>query len=201
MRSLLPLGPALFAALTLSTLAPSARADIAPPPGFVESCTLARHKSPARECLGCSAYHGNSNHCSESLASYGFTHSCSTRGASVWAEVWCRPASAQAKSVPQEVLLQLDNAIAHPPAPTAPPPVAPPPGPSSLLDPPPPPAPTPPPEPPAPPIADAPVAPPPMPPTGGCGGCATLGPETAVWAPLLALGALAIGWSRRRNRR
>ena len=86
MRSLLSLGPALLAALTLSTLAPRARADIAPPPGFVESCTLQKQSRAGRECFNCSAYHGNANHCSESLKTYGFSESCRSRGASVWSD-------------------------------------------------------------------------------------------------------------------
>jgi hypothetical protein len=200
MRSRLPLGAALLAALTLSTLTPRTRADLPPPPGFVESCTLAKQSRAGRECLGCSAYHGNSNHCSMSLAEYGFTESCRSRGASAWSEVWCRAASPQAKPVPQDVLLQLGDATGHPPVSPGPTPTATlPSAPSSLTDPAPPapanPAPA------APPIADAPVAPPALPPTGGCGGCAAPGPKTAVWAPLLALGALALGWSRRRARR
>ena len=201
MRSLLPLGPALFAALTLSTLA---RADIAPPPGFVESCTLAKQSRPGRECLDCSAYHGNSEHCSESLEAYGFAQSCRSNGASVWSEVWCRDAGSKGSSVPKDVLAQLGNATAHPPAatplakpaPTDPtrtepvptaivaPVLTPTAAPSA-----------------APPIGDTPVAPRPLPPTGGCGGCAMLTPETAIGAPMLVLGALALAWSRRRNRR
>jgi hypothetical protein len=203
MRSLLPHGPALFVALTLSTLAPRARADIAPPAGFVETCTLAKQSRAGLECVDCSAYHGNANHCAESLEGYGFAQSCRSRGASVWSEVWCRDAGPKASSVPKDVLAQLSNADGHPPAlaatakpaPTDPvrtdtfrtvtgTPTA---LPSA--------------DPPAPPITDAPVGPPPMPPTGGCGGCAMPAPEKAIWAPMLALGALALAWSRRRNRR
>lgn len=203
MRSplLLGLGPALVAALTLSTLA---RADIAPPPGFVESCTMKAQSAGGKECMSCAAFYGNSDHCEESLGSYGFTQGCRTGGASVWSEVWCRPASAKAVPVPKDVLAQLDKAAGRPPAPAPPakptetgpvrtepvptaivaPPVLPTAAPSA-----------------APPVPDAPVAPPPLPPTGGCGGCATPRPEAAIWAPLLALGALAVAWSRRRNRR
>jgi len=168
MRSLLPLGPALFAALTLSTLAPRARADVAPPFEPVESCTMKAQSGAGKECLSCAAFHGNSSHCEESLASHGFTRGCRSGVALVWSEVWCRAASPKATPVPKEVLAQLDSSTGHPPAT---------------------------------PVADAPNAPPPLPPTGGCGGCATPRPETAIWAPMLALGALAVGWSRRRNRR
>ena len=205
MRSplLLGLGPALVVALTLS-IPTVARADIAPPPGFVEACTMKAQSAGGKECLSCAAFYGNSSHCEESLDSYGFTQGCRTGGASVWSEVWCRPAGSGAKPVPKDVLAQLDKASGHPPAPAtpsaAPPstrpvdPVAPafvaPPAPPSAA----PPVPT------STPIADPP-APPSMPPTGGCGGCATPRPETAIWAPLLALGALAVAWSRRRNRR
>jgi hypothetical protein len=205
MRSPLLLGPALVVALTLSSLA---RADISPPAGFVESCTLKAQSGAGKECLSCAAFYGNSNHCEESLASYGFAQGCRTGGASVWSEVWCRAAGPKAVPVPKDVLAQLDKAAGRPPAPAMPSaaptgslpidPVSPafvaPTAPPSAAPPPPPPMPT------GTPLADPP-APPPMPPTGGCGGCATPRPETAIWAPMLALGALAVGWSRRRNRR
>ncbi len=190
MRSPLLLAPALLAALTLSTLAPRARADVAPPfnDGYVEACTVDKQAAAGRECLSCSAYHGNVDHCSESLASYGFDRACRTRGASVWAEVWCRASGPQARSVPKDVLGQLDNASAHPPAPAAPTGTLPFASAPLLVV-----------APPAAPAASAPVGPPPVPPKDGCD--VTPGAETAIWAPLLALGALAIGWSRRRARR
>ena len=203
MRSPRSLGPALLAALTLSTLstlASRARADLPPPAGYVEACTLQKQSRAGQECFDCSAYHGNSNHCSESLEAYGFGQSCRSRGASVWSEVWCRASGPQAKPVPKDVLAQLGNASAHPPAPaplpsaTATGPVRPEPVPTAIV------APTALPSA-APPASDAPIAPPPLPPTGGCGGCATPGPTTAIWAPLLALGGLALAWSRRRDRR
>src|SRR3954464_11398121 len=125
MRSPLLLGPALLAALTISILAPSARADIAPPPGYVEACSLEKQSGAGKECFSCSAYHGNFNHCSESLASYGFSQGCRTRGASVWSEGWGRAAGPKAKPVPKDVLAQLDNATSHPAAPDAPPSAAP----------------------------------------------------------------------------
>jgi hypothetical protein len=187
MRSPLLLGTALLAALTLSTLA---RADVAPPfnDGYVEACTVDKQAAAGRECLSCSAYHGNAEHCAESLASYGFERACRTRGASVWAEVWCRPSSPEPRIVPKDVLGQLDNASAHPPAlpaATGTLPIVP--APLAVV------------APPAPAAAAAPIGPPPVPPKDGCD--VTPGSETAIWAPLLALGALAIGWSRRRARR
>ncbi|MEP7126837.1 MAG: hypothetical protein ABJE95_38255 [Byssovorax sp.] len=203
MRSPLFLGPALVAGLTL-TLSTPARADLARPPGFVESCTMKSQSGAGKECLSCAAFYGNSSHCEESLASYGFKEGCRTSGASVWSEVWCRPAGPRATPVPNDVLAQLDKSTGHPPAPASAAPtgtlptdpvdpafVAPPAvataEPTAMPT-------------AAPPSADPP-APPPLPPSGGCGGCATPRPETAIWAPLLALGALAVGWSRRRNRR
>jgi hypothetical protein len=204
MRSplLLGLGPALVVALTLSLTTP-ARADISPPPGFVESCTMKAQSAGGKECLSCAAFYGNSDHCEQSLESYGFSQGCRTGGASVWSEVWCRPGGSGGKPVPKDVLAQLDKASGHPPAPATPPTAAPtgtlpvdPVSPAFV-------APTAPPSaapPPATPLADPP-GPPPLPPTGGCGGCATPRPETAIWAPMLALGALAVAWSRRRNRR
>ena len=93
-----------------------AHADLAPPAGYVETCTLEKQATPADECYSCRAYYGNRDHCSSSLQSYGFASRCRSGGASVWSEVWCRTKSANAKAVPANVLGQLADSNGKAPA-------------------------------------------------------------------------------------
>ena len=187
---------AVVAGLWISTLAATAAADLPPPAGFVETCTTEKQAKPGTECLSCAAYHGNFGHCSDSLASYGFTKSCKSRGASVWSEVWCRPEKPDAAKVPAEVLAQLGDANGHPPAASSAAPVAPP---TPNL--------------PASPLPSATTAavaasqpessgpaPQPLPPHGGCA-CSAAGAEMGVPALMLALCAGAAGAARRRRSR
>jgi hypothetical protein len=99
----------LIACAAVTLFAQSVRADIAPPPGWKESCTEDQQKKPGEECLSCSAYYGNVQHCSKLLASYEFESRCKTRGASVWSELWCRKSSPSAKKVPPNIMAALSN--------------------------------------------------------------------------------------------
>ncbi len=77
-----------FAAILLAV--PAVRADLAPPGGFVESCTVERQQVDGLACLLCEgAYHGDVDFCERTYAASGLTRACRTRGASVWGEVWC----------------------------------------------------------------------------------------------------------------
>ncbi|MEO7095992.1 MAG: MYXO-CTERM sorting domain-containing protein [Polyangiales bacterium] len=100
----------LLAATTVTLATVAGRADIAPPPNWKESCTEEQQKKPGEECLSCSAFYGNAQHCSKLLGSYAFQSRCKTRGASVWTELWCRTTSPSAKKVPPNVLAALGNA-------------------------------------------------------------------------------------------
>lgn len=83
---------ALFALSSL-LLAPAALADVAPPPGYVEQCTVSKQQKDGLECTLCTgAYHGAPDHCVKIYEPQGLTRACRTRGASVWKEVWCRKA-------------------------------------------------------------------------------------------------------------
>lgn len=83
--------------LALLLAAPVARADIPPPPGFVESCTVEKQKSAGERCEYCSgAYHGDTTFCERQFAGQPLSRRCRTNGASVWGEVWCGDASAAA---------------------------------------------------------------------------------------------------------
>jgi hypothetical protein len=180
----------------------TASADLPPPPGYVETCTIENQLKPSDECFSCAAYHGNSTHCSDSLSEYGFTQRCQTRGASVWREVWCRAKSGSAKEVPKDIIAQLGNSMnrVKPAAvPSAADPIdAPPANPSG--------APTTEPTtvssstPSAAPSHDATPQPQPVPPPArGCGSCLIGGGTASSAAGLLALVTLAAcAWRRRR---
>lgn len=76
----------------------AAQADIAPPRGYVETCTVERQQEPGSTCLSCSTTFREPDACATRHAQDGYTHRCRTDGASTWSEVWCRPA------VPQDTL-------------------------------------------------------------------------------------------------
>ncbi len=81
--------------LTVACLGGAALADVPPPPGYVEQCTVAKQQKRGAACVSCGdAYHGDRDACERSLAPQGYERRCKTRGASVWTEVWCRPAAA-----------------------------------------------------------------------------------------------------------
>lgn len=77
---------ALAAALALPTLA---HADIAPPPGYVEQCTVAKYSSPSRECHACRNYRKNPADCQRKMGD-DYQRVCHTGGATTWWEIWCR---------------------------------------------------------------------------------------------------------------
>ena len=85
----LPLGLLFFAGLVLGTSVVSA--DVPPPPGYVESCTVEKQCTKNEEGDACSAWHGERDKCEKKHAQDGFVRKCKTRGASVWTEVYCRP--------------------------------------------------------------------------------------------------------------
>ncbi len=88
----------LLSALTVSTLATlafavprTAGADVPPPPGYKEQCTVALACKADEVGDSCSAWHGERDKCEKLYSGTAFTHRCSTRGASTWTEVWCAP--------------------------------------------------------------------------------------------------------------
>ena len=78
------------AVLLLSFLAATAYADLPPPEGYVEQCTIARQCKKDEDGTTCSAWHGDRQKCKKEHATDGYTYKCSTRGASTWTEVYCR---------------------------------------------------------------------------------------------------------------
>lgn len=99
MRALL----ATFAALAVTALSTPALADLAPPPGYVEKCTVENHQKDGKTCTSCAADFKNRDRCESELGPKGYTRACRTRGASVWSEVWClegKPAPAPTEPAP-----------------------------------------------------------------------------------------------------
>lgn len=81
-------GGLVVSALALAS-APG-RADVPPPAGFVESCTVEHESAGGKECVLCGdAYYAKPDACTR-FQSEGYEKSCRTRGASTWKEVWCR---------------------------------------------------------------------------------------------------------------
>jgi uncharacterized protein (TIGR03382 family) len=64
-------------------------ADIAPPPGFIESCTVAKVQTAQTSCVTCKAWYGGHEDC-DKLKSEGYAKACRTSGASTWTEVMCK---------------------------------------------------------------------------------------------------------------
>jgi hypothetical protein len=89
----------LAIALGTSLLVASiARADVAPPPGYDEPCSLEKVQKDGQDCKLCKTYHGHpADYCSKE-AGEGYSQSCRTSGASVWSEVWCKPAGGASPS-------------------------------------------------------------------------------------------------------
>ncbi len=85
----------LAAPLTLGAclFVPSlALADVPPPPGYVEKCTVKKaERRTSNHCESCDAWHGDMDACVNKYAGTTFKKDCQTRGASVWDEVWCDP--------------------------------------------------------------------------------------------------------------
>jgi hypothetical protein len=94
--------PAMLAVLFAASALP-ARADVPPPPDYVENCTVAKQQTATTECLECRAYYGASSRCQTMLAPYCFTKICKTYGASVWSDILCRTKGATAPVVPAEI--------------------------------------------------------------------------------------------------
>jgi hypothetical protein len=66
-----------------------ALADVAPPPGYVETCTVAEREQPGTTCEACPAEDTNTAACPTKFSGTMYTYVCQTWGGSHWTEVWC----------------------------------------------------------------------------------------------------------------
>jgi hypothetical protein len=101
------LGVGLTLALSL-TLVGSVRADIPPPPDYVEQCTVANKQTTTSECLACSSGYFAPNKCSGLLTPYCYSKVCQTYGASVFSELWCRTKGEGVPVVPADTLAKVN---------------------------------------------------------------------------------------------
>lgn len=107
----------LIAAFLLVPVA--ALADLAPPPGYQEQCTIERVQQAGELCQLCTgAYHGDRDYCERELAGQGYEHRCRTRGASTWREVWCRANADGVDEGSAAAALELNEAAPSEAAPT-----------------------------------------------------------------------------------
>ncbi|TNF35875.1 MAG: hypothetical protein EP329_05805, partial [Deltaproteobacteria bacterium] len=111
-----------LAALTLLALTSVAQADVPPPPGYVEQCTVAKQKKAGEECVSCGdAYFREPDACEKKLAPAGYEKRCRTRGASTWDEVWCRKKGAAPAPKPVPTPAPTPDEVAPTPPTPAPP--------------------------------------------------------------------------------
>jgi len=77
-----------FAALSLTVAAP-ALADVAPPPGYTETCSVALREQTGTTCKECKSGSAMESTCPVKFTMTKFTYVCQTWGGSTWTEVWC----------------------------------------------------------------------------------------------------------------
>ena len=83
--------------ITLSVgYVPLAIADVAPPPGYVEQCTVEKQQTVGKSCVACPNDYKSKfadagpSACQVQYEPQGYTKACNSYGASAWTEVWCR---------------------------------------------------------------------------------------------------------------
>lgn len=74
-----------------------AAADIAPPPGYEETCTLEQVQVAGNSCVECRGSFQDREACATEWSPQGYEKACQTRGASVWTEIWCTAADPAAE--------------------------------------------------------------------------------------------------------
>jgi len=68
----------------------NACADIPPPLGYVEECTIEKKQTHDLVCESCSTGYWAVEACREKFSGTDFYQVCQTRGGSSWGEVWCK---------------------------------------------------------------------------------------------------------------
>lgn len=91
-----------LAALAIALSPGLALADIPPPKGYVEQCTVEKACKKGEEGTECRGWHGDPEGCSNRLSPAGWEARCQTRGASVWTEVFCRPKGPKKQGPPKK---------------------------------------------------------------------------------------------------
>jgi hypothetical protein len=86
-----------------------ALADMPPPDGYVETCTIARQQTSKTECLECMDMHDQTERCTNLLAPYCYVKVCKTWGSTSFTEVLCRTKDASAPVVPTDIMSLVDS--------------------------------------------------------------------------------------------
>jgi hypothetical protein len=95
-----------------------ALADVPPPEGYVETCTVDKQATATTECLSCRVYYGATTRCQTMLEPFCHSKVCRSYGSSGWNEIFCRSKNASAPVVPQAIINALP--LATDPAPSVP---------------------------------------------------------------------------------
>lgn len=170
-------------ACAIGVTATSAWADVPPPEGFVETCTVEKQAAPGQECVLCGdSYYKTPDACATKLTPSGYSKACRTRGASTWKEVWCKKGT----GAPAASASAAPVASAAEPAPAPAPSSEPAPVASTS----------------APVADDAGKSLPENAPKRGCGACRVGAPDgaTGMFGWGAALGLLGLSWVRRQRR-
>ena len=75
---------------------PLAMADVAPPAGYVEQCTVEKQQTAGKSCVACPNDYrsfradAGPSVCEAQYGAQGYSKACKSYGASAWTEVWCR---------------------------------------------------------------------------------------------------------------
>jgi hypothetical protein len=87
---------AVLGCIGLAIMSSVANADVAPPDGYVEQCTIEKACPSGKQCLECPGNfedYSNPPLCEKTYSAQGYTKACQSWGGSVWTEIWCRPVS------------------------------------------------------------------------------------------------------------
>jgi hypothetical protein len=87
-------------------------ADMPPPAGYVEQCTVAKKQTASSECVECRsmrAMYANSDRCTLLLSPYCFQKVCEALGGASYPEIWCRTKDASAPTLPDSFTSQLSS--------------------------------------------------------------------------------------------
>lgn len=81
-----------FVGLLLALTPWSVRADIPPPPGYIEQCTVEKQCKNTEEGDACfvADYHQPAT-CKKKHEKDGFVYKCQAGGGHSWTEIFCRP--------------------------------------------------------------------------------------------------------------
>ena len=88
--------------LVQTTLILSTYADVPPPEGYKESCTVSIQSENGDECISCDADF-ETNDCQLSYGAQGYSKKCQSLGASTWTEVWCKTTPRSAAEINEPI--------------------------------------------------------------------------------------------------